>query len=80
MAGKPGLQNSVEFNKKVEGETWNEPDPKSIAWTALGTVDGTYPSATYPFNHVFESESGHIFEIDDTPDGERLNREHTSGT
>ena len=29
-------------------------------------------NATYPYNHVFESESGHIFEIDDTLDNERL--------
>ena len=92
MAGKPGLQNSVEFNKKVEGETWNEPDPKGFVYPPdtenqsdedffnnLGS-GGSYASATYPFNHVFESESGHIFEIDDTPDGERLNREHMSGT
>ena len=39
-----------------------------------------YPSAKYPFNHVQESESGHIFEIDDTPDNERLYKEHMSGT
>jgi hypothetical protein len=36
--------------------------------------------ATYPHNHVFESESGHIFEIDDTPTAERLHRHHKSGT
>ena len=29
---------------------------------------------------MYESEAGHIFEIDDTPGGERLNREHSSGT
>ena len=39
-----------------------------------------YASPTYPYNHVYESEAGHIFEIDDTPGGERLNREHSSGT
>ena len=27
----------------------------------------------YPFNHVYESESGHVIEIDDTPDYERIN-------
>jgi hypothetical protein len=32
-----------------------------------------YPmQAVYPYNHVFESESGHIMEIDDTKDNERL--------
>ncbi len=35
---------------------------------------------TYPANHVHESESGHIKEIDDTPNYERLSTFHTSGT
>jgi len=37
-------------------------------------------NATYPYNHVFESESGHIFEIDDTLDNERLFTSHRTGT
>lgn len=37
-------------------------------------------AAQYPFNHVFESESGHVFEIDDTPGAERLHFWHRSGT
>ena len=28
--------------------------------------------AQYPFNHVKQSESGHIQEVDDTPGAERL--------
>jgi hypothetical protein len=47
---------------------WDEPDPKS----------NTY--AQYPFNHVYESESGHVIEVDDSPDGERLMTQHKSGT
>ena len=39
-----------------------------------------YNAAVYPFNHVFESESGHIFEIDDTKDNERLFTQHRTGT
>ena len=34
----------------------------------------------YPSNHVNESESGHIEEMDDTPNYERLSQYHTSGT
>ena len=49
-------------------KTWNEPSPKSDAPTF------------YPFNHVHESESGHIHEVDDTPGGERLLQQHISGT
>ena len=46
--------------------TWNEP---SSAY-----------AATYPKNHVFESESGHIQEFDDTTDNERIHEYHKSGT
>jgi hypothetical protein len=41
------------------------------------------PSATfgaqYPFNKVFESERGHVIEIDDTPGAERIHIYHNSG-
>ena len=37
-------------------------------------------NATYPRNHVYESESGHLREIDDTIDNERIHERHTSGT
>ena len=34
----------------------------------------------YPFNHVFESESGHIREYDDTFNQERIHEYHKAGT
>jgi hypothetical protein len=37
-------------------------------------------AAVYPFNHVYESESGHLIEQDDTPGKERLHWYHRSGT
>ena len=49
-----------------DGDTWNQPE---IPYAAV-----------YPFNHVFESESGHVFEIDDTKDNERLFTSHRTGT
>ena len=36
--------------------------------------------ALYPYNRVFESESGHIIELDDTPDAERINIWHRTGS
>lgn len=36
--------------------------------------------AIYPFNQVYESESGHIVEFDDTKDHERIHIRHRSGT
>ena len=50
--------------------TWEEPHPQGIP----------YSTSQYPYNHVFESESGHISEVDDTPGNERLYREHRTGT
>ena len=37
-------------------------------------------AAQYPYNHVYESESGHIMEYDDTPGAERIHQRHRSGT
>lgn len=37
-------------------------------------------AAIYPYNHVYESESGHVVEVDDTPGAERLHWYHRSGT
>jgi hypothetical protein len=34
----------------------------------------------YPYNHVLETESGHIKEYDDTPYAERIYEKHRSGT
>ena len=36
--------------------------------------------AEYPYNHVYESEGGHIREIDDTPDHERIHERHATGS
>ena len=72
---KPFLSKVQDGAAAETRSTWDEPNPKGIESDA-----SPYKSATYPYNHVYESESGHIFEIDDTPGGERLNREHKSGT
>lgn len=37
-------------------------------------------NAKYPYNKVFRSESGHVFEIDDTPNFERIHTYHRSGS
>jgi hypothetical protein len=47
-------------------DTWNQP---AIAYNAV-----------YPYNHVFESESGHIKEYDDTTNATRIHERHRSGT
>jgi hypothetical protein len=37
-------------------------------------------AAKYPYNHVYESESGHVIEVDDSPGAERLHWYHRSGS
>jgi hypothetical protein len=41
---------------------------------------GTTHTRIYPYNHVYESESGHIMEFDDTNGGERVKIAHRLGT
>jgi predicted chitinase len=37
-------------------------------------------NTVYPYNKVMETESGHIMEFDDSPDGERIHLYHRKGT
>lgn len=50
----------------VNGESWSEPLPLL--------------SSEYPHNKAKETESGHIFEMDDTPGNERVHLAHRSGS
>ena len=50
----------------ADGKSWNEP---KIPWAAI-----------YPYNHVHQTESGHVIEMDDTPNEERLHWYHRTGT
>ena len=59
----------------------------NLSPSALEGDDGTNFSepatpydAQYPHNHVYESEGGHIREIDDTPGAERIHERHANGT
>ena len=57
---------------------WNEPNPRYG-----GEKAGEYlakKTSVYPLNHVHVSESGHVFEVDDTPEAERIHQYHKSGT
>ena len=51
--------------------------------TASGSAEqiaSTQASAMYPTNHVFETESGHYVEFDDTVGNERIHLYHKMGT
>lgn len=49
----------------ASGSTWDE-------------KDSPY-GAKYPYNHVRETESGHVIELDDTPGAERIHEWHRKG-
>ena len=95
IARRPTMGATEGRKDEQKVKVWAEPLPKSIKAEGVTktreveTEEGDdvydqeyqeYQSAVYPFNHVYESEAGHIFEIDDTPGGERIHREHSSGT
>ena len=54
-------------------------NPAASAAEKITSPSSSY-AAVYPYNHVHESESGHLIEIDDTPEAERLHWYHRSGT
>ena len=53
-------------NKPSIDKSWTEPNSSF--------------NAKYPYNKVTMSESGHSFEMDDTPGAERIRLQHRSGT
>jgi predicted chitinase len=70
----------------IEGTIVSLKDATRVTGLPKGVVGGTWSQpeipfgAQYPFNHVHESESGHIHEVDDTPGQERIHTYHRSGT
>ena len=63
------IDNAISYvDTSISGYSWREPNPITIY------------NAIYPFNKVMESESGHIQEIDDTVNFERLHEFHRSGS
>lgn len=53
--------------------------PIAGGWGTWSEPSLTY-SAEYPFDHVRETESGHVEEFDDTPKAERIHRRHRTGS
>lgn len=75
LARHEQIRNTIVFKKEslrdrnvpiAGGGTWDQsPNPYN---------------AEYPYNHVYQSESGHVMEFDDTPNKERIHLYHKSGT
>ena len=95
IARKPTMGATEPLPVEEAQKLWTEPLPRGVEAQGkkIGTREEevgedeyitkdvyAYQSGMYPYNHVFESEAGHIIEIDDTPGGERLYRQHMTGT
>lgn len=70
---------------RVDGTSVSTRD--NTRMTQVPIADGTTWSqppipfnARYPYNRMEQSESGHLFELDDTPDNERVNFMHRTGS
>jgi len=66
-------------------EIWEEPHPRfgETGWQYNAPnerPDLSKKTSAYPFNKVVETETGHIFEVDDTPNNGRIHEYHNSGT
>ena len=91
--GVPPGKHPVTYFKRT---FWNEPNPRyggdvfqGVATTAPYNLHDvrdrgaapTYGSTSkYPLNHVHVSETGHVFEVDDSPKAARIHQYHNSGT
>lgn len=65
-----GINKLVEVKNQVYQ---TESDP-------IDPAPGFMFGAQYPFNKTFESERGHVVEMDDTPGAERIHLYHTGGS
>jgi hypothetical protein len=74
-----GLDEKMESAAVSEenGSTTDEAND-AMSWNLPSLEDTIRPE--YPSNHVRESISGHIHEVDDTPGSERISTLHKSGT
>ena len=66
IAEVPTGLGDVPSNEEPYANHWKEPDVPY--------------NAKYPYNQVYETESGHVQEFDDTPESERIHTYHKSGT
>ena len=79
----PGYNSETYYSRR----TWNEPNPRYGGQDVLEKAPITYDDppefggeSLYPLNHVKVTESGHVFEVDDSPKAERIAQYHTAGT
>ena len=85
---KPHLANTLRIATRITGiatadfNAFSNPDGSLVTASDGDTFDQpTIPyNASYPYNNVYESESGHLMEYDDTLLNERIHQRHRTGT
>ena len=55
-------------------------NPSGNSWTEPESAASKENPPKYPYNNVTQTESGHTFEMDDTPSQERVRIQHRTGT
>lgn len=71
--------NSSQFNSSKHTNVQYTGFPVAGNKGTFGSPPNSY-APQYPYNKVFASNSGHIIELDDTPQAERVAIKHKSGT
>ncbi len=74
----PRKYNANDRNARATGA--GNPDYNNNIYNDFVYDPGSSYAPQYPYNQVFESESGHTNEFDDTPGAERVQLKHKSGT
>ena len=85
---KPHLANTLRIATRITGiatadfNAFSNADGSSVIASDGDTFDQpAIPyNAEYPYNNVYESESGHLMEYDDTLSNERIHQRHRTGT
>ena len=75
----PEENNSRPTNKNKPDKV-GESNVSTIALGDKGKSDVPDTDREYPYNHVLETESGHVVELNDTPGGESVSVTHKSGS
>ena len=80
-----GEVNTNRLSRGEDGDTYISDHTPKTGIAVAGKMNRPYsePSLSkgeYPYNKVEESQSGHVFEVDDTPNNEKITRIHKDGT
>jgi len=79
----PRRVNEVDTNRLAVNDATKQHPVVNLKRQRIDDLVGepeTQYASKYPYNHVKETESGHIVEFDDTPGHERIHEYHRSGT